>query len=293
MAQYGMVVDVSRCIGCYNCFLACRDEYAGNDHLPLSAAQPPAGQKWIDVHEQERGSFPKVKVSYVPVPCLHCADASCVTAATDGAVYRRADGIVLIDPEKAVGQRDIVSSCPYRVIFWNEARNVPQKCTFCAHLLDDEWKEPRCVEACPTQALTFGDTSDPAAGISKLYRLSGIEALHPEYGMRPSVGYIGLPRRFIVGEVVFADKTESAAVGVRVSLCRGEETLTAATDNYGDFEFNGLDADAEYILKVEHPGYRPHERALPARLDLNIGAIVLEPTAHAPAPAARAGRSDR
>jgi len=277
MTRYGMVIDVSRCIGCYNCVLACRDEYAGNDHLPISAAQPQSGQKWIDIREQEQGSFPKVKVSHVPVPCMHCADAPCMRAAPDGAVFRRADGIVLIDPEKAAGQRDIASSCPYGVVFWDEAKNIPQKCTFCAHLLDGGWKEPRCVEVCPTQAMVFGDAGDPESDIAKLYRAKDAEMLYPEYGLRPSVGYIGLPKRFVVGEVVFADRAEIAAEDVRISLRHDKELLTVPTDAFGDFEFTGLKEAVEYLLRVEHPGYRPLERALSAHLDPNLGTIVLEP----------------
>jgi Fe-S-cluster-containing dehydrogenase component len=277
MARYGMVIDVSRCVGCYSCFLTCRDEHAGNDFRPVSVAQPAAGQKWIEVREQERGSFPKVKVSHVPVPCLHCADAPCLDAATGGAVYRRADGIVLIDPDKAVGQRGIVAACPYGVIFWNEARNVAQKCTLCAHLIDDGWSQPRCVEACPTQAMMFGDLADPQSEVAKLCGARTVEVLHPEYRTNPLVGYLGLPKRFVAGEIIFADKTEVAAEGVKVVLRRGEEMLTTATDNYGDFEFDGLEAKAEYLLRIEHPGYRRRELPLAARADLNVGTIVLDP----------------
>lgn len=276
MARYGMVIDVDRCLGCFSCFLACRDEHAGNDYRPVSVAQPPAGQSWIQVRERERGSFPKVKVSYIPVPCLHCAQASCITAATGGAVYRREDGIVLIDPEKAAGQRDIVSACPYRVIFWNEEKNLPQKCTFCAHLLDDGWKEPRCVEACPTRALVFGDLDDPASDVSRLRAAGGLEDLHPEFGMKPLVRYSGLPARFVAGEVVFGDKREECAAGVAVTLRRGPQSLTTATDNYGDFEFEGLEANAEYILRVDHAGYEPRELPVRTRTDLNVGTIILD-----------------
>ena len=60
---------------------------------------------------------------------MHCQDAPCVDAAIDGAVYRRDDGIVIIDPEKAKGQERIVNTCPYRVIFWNQELQIPQKCT--------------------------------------------------------------------------------------------------------------------------------------------------------------------
>ncbi len=168
MTTYGMVIDVSRCTGCHNCFLACRDEHVGNDYPPIAAAQPQSGHRWMDVQEYERGKFPRVRVDYLPLPCQHCKEATCVSKAQGGSVYRRADGIVVIDPEKAVGQREIVLSCPHRVIFWNEAKNVPQKCTFCAHLLDKGWKQPRCVEACPTQALVFGDLDDPDSEVSQL-----------------------------------------------------------------------------------------------------------------------------
>lgn len=277
MNRYGIVVDIDRCIGCYNCFLACRDEHAGNDYPSIAAAQPDIGHKWIDVQEYERGTFPKVKVSYVPMLCQHCIEAPCIGASKNGAVYRRADGIVLIDPDKAIGQGDIVGSCPYGAIFWNEAKNLPQKCTMCAHLLDAGWRQPRCTEACPTNALVFGDKDDPESEISRLYAPGSVEQLYPEYGTKPLVGYRGLPKRFIAGEIVFADKAQLPAHGVAISLRYGSEVSTLATDNYGDFEFDGLKPNTEYSLSVSHPGYQHRELTLLTRADLNVGAIVLDP----------------
>ena len=61
-----------------------------------------------------------MKVAFTAVPCMHCDDASCVKAAREGEIYKRPDGIVIIDPEKSKGRQDLVSSCPYRVIYWNE-----------------------------------------------------------------------------------------------------------------------------------------------------------------------------
>ena len=170
MTRYGMVIDVDRCIGCYNCFLACRDEHAGNDHRPVAAAQPEAGQKWIDVREHERGSFPKVKVSYVPVPCLHCADAPCISAATDGAVYRRADGIVLIDPDKAVGQRDIVDVLSLRRDLLERGaeparRNAPSVRPSARRRLEGA----ALRRGLPDAGLVFGDGTVPRSEISKLH----------------------------------------------------------------------------------------------------------------------------
>ncbi len=202
MTKYGMVIDITRCNGCYSCFLACRDEYCGNDYPPYSLSQPFSGHFWMRIIERERGQYPKVKVAYTPVLCMHCEDPPCAKASPNNAVYQRADGIVIIDPEKAVGQKEIVSACPYRVIYWNEEKNIPQKCTFCAHLLDQGWKEPRCVEVCPTLALVFGDIEDPKSEISKLIASGKVEALNPEYELGEKVYYIGLPKKFIAGTVV-------------------------------------------------------------------------------------------
>jgi Fe-S-cluster-containing dehydrogenase component len=81
-------------------------------------------------------------------------------AGPKGAVSQREDGLVVIDPTLAVGHPEIVSSCPYGAIYWDDELEFPQKCTGCAHLLDKGWKEPRCVDACPTGALQFGEDSE-------------------------------------------------------------------------------------------------------------------------------------
>lgn len=274
MARYGMVIDINKCNGCYNCFLACRDEYCGNDYPPYSLAQPFTGHFWMRIIERERGKYPKVKVAYTPVPCMHCDDALCIKAAHNGEIYRRDDGIVIIDPEKAKGQKQLVSSCPYRVIYWNEEKDIPQKCTFCAHLLDAGWKEPRCVEACPTGALVFGDLDDPNSEVSKLVASGKVETLHPEYEMRDKVSYIGLPKRFIAGSVVFGDKDECAE-NVSVTLIGEEGKKVIKTDNYGDFEFEGLPADKEYSVKIEYPGYAPKEFSARTKVDVYLGDIIL------------------
>ncbi len=274
MTKYGMVIDISKCNGCYNCFLACRDEYYGNDYPPHSLAQPFTGHFWMRIIERERGKYPKVKVAYTPVPCMQCDAPLCIEVAQDNAIYKRPDGIVIIDPEKAVGQKQILSGCPYRVIFWNEEKNIPQKCTFCAHLLDAGWKEPRCVEACPTGALIFGDIEDPDSEVSKLIASAEVETLHPEYGIKEQVYYISLPKRFIAGAVVFGDKDECAE-NVNVALTGQGAERTIKTNNYGDFEFEGLEAEKEYSIKIEHPGYSPKAFSVKTITDVYLGDIIL------------------
>ncbi len=275
MARLGMVVEIDRCTGCYACFLACKDEFVGNDFPPLSTAQPSDGPGWIPIAERERGVFPTVKVSYIPFPCLHCAEAPCMAAAADGAVYRRPDGIVVIDPSKAVGQGEILSACPHQAVSWNREANVAQKCTFCAHLLDAGWKQPRCVEACPVDALIFGDLDDPSSAVAQARAAGGDEQPNPEYGLDPAVTFRGLPKRFVAGEVVLDDRPDECAQGIAVSLSGEGATLRTLTDGFGDFEFDGLAPDARYALKIELQGYQAWSREVETDTDRALGTIVL------------------
>jgi len=164
------------------------------------------------------------------------------------------------------------------VIYWNEALQLPQKCTLCAHLLDQGWKEPRCVEACPTGALIFGDLEDPNSEIAKVLASGKTEALHPEYGLGEKVRYIGLPKRFVAGSVVFGDSDECAE-GVKVTLEGEGQKQTVNTNNYGDFEFEGLASDKEYTVKVEHAGYKSQQFTVKTNIDVYLGDIFLTKTA--------------
>ncbi len=273
MAKYGLLIDENRCNGCYACFLACRDEFCGNDYLPYSAAQPYSGHFWMRVLEHERGTFPKVKVAYTSIPCMHCDNAPCIRPGDD-AVYKRPDGIVIIDPVKAIGRKDLLSTCPYQVIYWNEQKMLPQKCTLCAHLLDKGWQEPRCVEVCPNNALIFGDLSDQNSEISKRLEKDKVEILHPEYGLKERVKYIGLPKRFIAGSVIFGD-TDKCAENVAVTVTGSNEKRTTSTNNYGDFEFEGLPKETEYIVQIEHLGYQTRKIKVRTKLDIYLGDIIL------------------
>jgi Fe-S-cluster-containing dehydrogenase component len=273
MTRFGLLIDMKRCNGCYGCFMACRDEFCGNDHLPYSAAQPYSGHFWMRIIERERGSYPKVKMSYIKVPCMHCDDAPCVSQ-HPGKVYKRPDGIVIIDPVKAKGSKEILDSCPYRVIYWNEENGLPQKCTLCAHLLDQGWKEPRCVEVCPTKALLFGDMDDPESEVSRRLAEEQGEALHPEYGLKETVRYLNLPKRFIAGSLVFGD-TDKCAGDVVVTLFGQGEKRETTTNSFGDFEFEGLDKDREYVIGIDRPGYGVKELKVYTKTDRYLGDIVL------------------
>ncbi len=273
MSRFALVIDMQKCNGCYACFMACRDEHCGNDHLPYSAAQPYAGHFWMRIIERERGSYPRVKTAYIKVPCMHCDNAPCVEQYPD-AVYKRPDGIVIIDPVKAKGRKEILDSCPYRAIFWNEEKDLPQKCTLCAHLLDQGWEEPRCVEVCPTRALLFGDIDDPESDAAKALARGQAETLHPEYGLEGSVWYANMPKRFVAGSVVFGD-TDACARGVTVTVTGDGDTRQTVTNGFGDFEFEGLEKNRDYVVEFAHPDYHAQTVTASTRVDAYLGDVVL------------------
>ena len=266
--RLGIAVDSRMCMACYCCFTACKDEHCGFASA-LSAKQPMMGQKWIDVVEWERGdNSRKIKTASVPTMCAHCADPACAKAGRDGAVYKRDDGIVIIDPEKAKGQKEIVDACPIDAIFWNEELQLAQKCTMCAELLDDpeylaylgdpKLKMPRCVEACPNNALIFGDLDDPNSEISKLVareRNTQLEALE---GQETNVKWLNVPTVYLAGTVYHPAEMEEVFIGAKVKLvCESGETFETETNYFGDWEVEFLPKNKKFDITINAEGYAP------------------------------------
>jgi Fe-S-cluster-containing dehydrogenase component len=186
MPKYTMIVDTTKCIGCNNCAIACKDLHVGNEFKGFSAPQPETGEWWMSIEEKVDGKFPNVNVNYIPTPCMQCDDPPCANVA-DKSIVKRDDGIVLIDPTKNTGSKQDYYLCPYGVIYYNPELNITQKCTFCAELQDKN-QQPACVVACPMKVFTFGLDTDPA--ISNLVTEKKPTALHPEYNTKPRVLYI-------------------------------------------------------------------------------------------------------
>ena len=258
MRKWHLIIDIEKCEDCNNCFLACKDEHMDNHWPGYAVAQPRHGQRWMNILRKERGRFPTIDVAYRPTPCMHCDNAPCIEAATGGAVTKREDGIVLIDPDKARGQKALAKSCPYGAIWWNEAENVPQKCTFCAHLLDDGWQQPRCVQACPTGALRVMRRSDEE--MAAIVRAQSLEVLSPELNTRPRVYYKNLyrfNRCFIAGTLVLVkDGKEDCASNAKIVLKKnGQPLLETTSDVFGDFKFDKIEPDSgAYQLEIDYPG---------------------------------------
>src|SRR5512140_839163 len=174
MARLAMLVDLTRCIGCDACTVACKQENG-----------TPMDTFFARVLNVEVGTYPSVERLYVPVRCNHSDDAPCPKGCPNKAIVRRPDGIVLVDQDRCRGTGACVSACPYGNIILSDADKwylkaepyeeefvkprlkpqVARKCTYCAHRVDDGL-DPACVVACPTTARIFGDLDDPDSVIS-------------------------------------------------------------------------------------------------------------------------------
>ena len=271
-----LLIDITRCNGCYNCQLSCKDEHVGNDWSPLAKPQPDTGHFWYKIDETVQGTVPKVRVHYMHTMCQHCDNCRLLEKYPD-AVYRNERGFVIIDPVKAYGMRSMIHDCPYGTIYWNDTLQLPQKCTGCTHLLDDGWDEPRCVQSCPVDVYTFAPF-DSEAVQSKL-ATGEYERLHPEYGMQSNVWYKGLLNKFFVAGDVFDPEKDEVIEGAKVTLTdsEGKELRELSTDWIGDFWFERCEPGI-YSVRIEADGYETRTiTGIDAQTkDINIGSVAMK-----------------
>jgi Fe-S-cluster-containing dehydrogenase component len=279
MEKWNLIIDVGECTNCNVCTLATQDEYVGNEWPGVAAEMPKHGHRWIDIERRERGQPPLVDVAYMPVMCQHCDDPPCMKAAENGAVTKRADGIVLIDPEKSVGQKQIMEACPYGAVFWNEEKNIPQAWPFDAHLLDAGWSEPRAATACPTGAFRALKVED--SEMQKIRADEGLQELKPEAATKPRVLYKNLYRFtkcFVAGSVAGAvEGREECIAGATVILLKGgAEIARVETDAFGDFRIDRLDpGSGGYIVRIEIDGFPSKTVEFEIGESLTLGTITL------------------
>lgn len=196
MARYGIVVDVARCTGCMTCMVACKEE---------NRTRP--GIWWNKVFQIENDV--SGSIVYIRHACMHCDLPPCMDACSQKAIYKRPDGIVLIDETKCRGDGDCVLACPYDAIEINSDQvyfsewgvsdedvslinrihppGKASKCNFCVHRID-KGKEPACVESCPSTAMTFGDLDDPDSPVQQKRRQPVPLLNHQKF--RPNVSYM-------------------------------------------------------------------------------------------------------
>lgn len=203
--QYGMVINLNRCIGCDSCAMACKQH-----------TSTPKGVFWSKVLRREKGKYPHSWIHFQPMLCMHCRNPECVRVCPTGASHHREDGIVAIDQDKCIGCQYCILACPYgartklvqiepyysekgfspveKTVFSGHQIGVVGKCDFCADRLE-EGLEPACVQACPAVARIFGNIGDPNSEVGKMISRRNAKPLRPEAGTDPSVYYIEVERR--------------------------------------------------------------------------------------------------
>lgn len=183
MPRYAMAIDLSLCVGCAACAVACKME----NEVP-----PGVFNLWI--REREIGTYPDLVVEFRPEQCLHCENPPCVPVCPTGASYQTHEGLVLVDPKKCIACGACIAACPYDARYLHPAGYV-SKCTFCAHRIE-QGRLPACVETCPTFCRTFGDLDDPESPVSRALReAERVDVLRPELGTKPKLFYLNAPSK--------------------------------------------------------------------------------------------------
>ena len=181
--RYGIVIDLERCIGCHTCTIACKleNDIEGDSWLRVETV----GGRGMDTAS---GEFPNLRMHYLPKLCMHCAQPPCLDACPLEAIYKRDDGIVLVDANKCDSCEVCIPACPYGVLNLDPKTNLAAKCTLCSHRIE-QGLEPFCVICCEDEALYFGDLADPTSPVSKLAAKKNAYVLLPDAGTGPTVQY--------------------------------------------------------------------------------------------------------
>lgn len=178
MAKYGLLVDLTKCLGCSSCTVTCQAQNQLYDE-----------EHWVRVEISEDGVFPVVTKRFLPVQCMHCDNAPCISVCPTRANYKRADGIVLVNENRCVGCKYCVVACPYQARVFIEERGVPQKCILCYKRVE-KGVQPACVLACPGKARYFGDFDDPSSEVSRLLVQKKALQLRPDLGTGPNIYFV-------------------------------------------------------------------------------------------------------
>lgn len=208
MVQWGMVIDVDKCIGCQTCTISCKV----NNHVVDEVFR-------TQVVDYERGEYPNVNRTFLPAHCNQCSEPYCVSSCPADATWKTEEGVVTIDYETCTGCKSCVVSCPYGSRTYLEkdhefdaddpfeqrlkAENtlgVVVKCDFCYGEITDATENgyefgvdpeatPHCVNSCIADAKHFGDLDDPEADVARMVANENVTPLHPDRGTEPNVYY--------------------------------------------------------------------------------------------------------
>jgi DMSO reductase iron-sulfur subunit len=144
--QLGFYVDVKRCIGCFSCAMACKNQYHQEKEV-----------LWRQVYPLAEEIYPHRQSAWLSLACNHCQNPTCLEVCPVKAYYKRdKDGVVVHEQDKCIGCGNCIRSCPYGAPRYNPVAKKAEKCSLCWQRLDAGLK-PACVQGCPAKALQLVD----------------------------------------------------------------------------------------------------------------------------------------